>query len=113
MSNNIETDINKSLEYSRATKIKLLEIDEDELSQDEKNKLAEELDTCSRNILILENADLKNLNADFTNKVPGLLRITEKLKNDLDNLNNAIEIIRVAAVGLDTVAGIVKLIAKA
>ncbi|TVL98715.1 MAG: hypothetical protein CV087_20765 [Candidatus Brocadia sp. WS118] len=113
MSNNIKKSRNKCLKNLYAMKLKLLRIDADELSQDKKNKLAKKLDTCSRNILTLETADLKNLSSDFIDKVPELLHITEELKNDLNNLNNAIEIIRVAAGGLDTVAGIVKLIAKA
>lgn len=103
---NLEEEISKL----EAIELELMSIDTDELDQDEKNKLAEQLDQVAVNIAKLRNADLKKLSEDFTVKEPELRAAAGKLEADLTELSESVDIINTVAAGMKTVTDIVKLI---
>ena len=94
-----------------AVELQLMEIDADELSREEKNRLAELLDECSTNLMRLRNADLANLADAFKLREPELFSAAGRLEQDLRELEGAAEIIDTVSLAMDTLTEIVKLLA--
>ena len=94
-----------------AVELQLMEIDAGELSRDERNQLAEQLDACSTNLMRLRNADLANLAEAFKLREPELLRAAAQLERDLRGLEGAAEIIETVSLAMGTITEIVKLFA--
>ena len=103
-------DLDTAIAHLEAVEVLLWEIDADELSQDERNRLAGLLDVCSATLMKLHNADLANLAASFKAREPELLRATAKLEDDLRDLESYVEIIDTASMAMGTITDIVRLI---
>lgn len=104
MNANNAFDLSDDITRLRAVELKLLGIDEDDLNQDEKNKLAKQLNNCGALILKLEGAVLQNLADEFKSREKKLREATAKLENDIGKLNNAVQIIDTAASALGTIS---------
>ena len=111
MNGNTIRDLNTEIAALEATELKLSAIDADELDDAKKNKLADDLHECATNLLKLRNADLRNLSEAFKQKEPELRSATSRLKNDLQNLEDAVEIIDTVSAAMGTITEIVALIA--
>jgi DNA repair ATPase RecN len=110
MNDRNELDLGTSIAHLRAVKLKLLDIDEDELNQDQKNELAEQLNECSTAIRTLENADLENLADEFKSSEPELREAAGKLEDDLRALDEAVAVLNTVSAGLKTITGVVRLL---
>jgi chromosomal replication initiation ATPase DnaA len=104
-------DLASLIAQLEAVELQLMEIDADELSRDERNQLAEQLDDCSTNLMRLRNADLANLAEAFKLREPELFRAAARLERDLRELEGAAEIIDTVSLAMDTITDIVKLLA--
>ena len=103
-------DLTASIAQLEAVELQLLEIDADELSRDERNHLAEQLDECSTNLMRLRNADLANLTESFKLRESELRRATAQMEHDLRDLEDAAEIIETVSLAMGTITEIVRLI---
>ena len=106
---NIET----SIDNLRNARRKLLSIDEETLhglDSSSQEEWANDLREVTININKLETAKLKSLNREFKDKEQELTEATEKLKNDLESLNNADQIIGIVSGGLGLITNIVDLL---
>jgi hypothetical protein len=104
-------DLNAEVADLEAVELRLLAIDADELDDAKRNELADELHECATNLLRLRNADLRNLSEAFKGREPELQTATSRLKNDLQDLENAVEVIDTVSAAMGTITEIVKLIA--
>jgi hypothetical protein len=111
MDGNTIRDRNAEVADLEAVELRLLAIDADELDDPKRNELADELHECSTNLLRLRNADLRNLSEPFKGREPELQAATSRLKNDLQGLENAVEVIDTVSAAMGTITEIVKLIA--
>ena len=104
---NLDTPIGNLREMRR----KLLAIDEETLNgldPSTQEQWANDLRTITINKL--ETAKLRTLNQKFRDRQKDLEDATEGLKNDLQELNNAVQIIRVISGGIGFITNIVGLI---
>lgn len=69
------------------------------------------LDACSTLLLKLHNADQANLAESFKSRLPELLRATTNLQDDVRDLEGVVEIIDAVSAGINTITGIVNLLA--
>jgi len=112
MMNENGNPMNLDAEIARleAVELKLLEVDADALGQDQQNTLAEKLNEVALDLNRLRNADLQNLSDEFKAREPELRARAAQLEQDLSQLNNAVQIIHVAAAGLKTITDIIALL---
>lgn len=106
---NIET----SVDNLRATRRKLLSIDEETLNGLEpssQEEWANDLRKVTVSINKLETAKLRTLSQKFKDKEQELKDATDSLNGDLESLNNAIQIIRVVSGGIGLITNIVGLL---
>jgi hypothetical protein len=96
-----------------AVELKLLRIDADELDKTGKKQLADKLHECSTNLMKLRNADLANLSESFKSREPELRSAAGKLKDDLRELGDAVEIINTVSAAMETITEIISVIAIA
>ncbi len=110
-------DINKNrdtLDSLRIIRRNLFSIPESELSAmslEDQVKFGDSLHQMGLAILNLETAKLKGVNDQFKKKEDELEKAASALENDLASLNDAVELVRLAADGLRLVTNIVKLVA--
>jgi hypothetical protein len=107
------TNIETSIDNLRATRRKLLSIDEETLNGLEpfsQEEWAINLRKVTVTINKLETAKLRSLNHKFKDKEQYLKDATDSLKGDLESLSNAIQIIRVVSVGIGLITNIVGLL---
>lgn len=108
----VETvDLQKAIAKLEAVELKLVNIDSNDLNQEEKNKLAEQLNEVGMNLIKLRTADLQNLADEFKAKEPDLRTAASKLEADLSDLTDAVEIINTVAASMNTITNFVKLLA--
>ncbi len=110
MNENKIENLNEEISKLEAIELELIGIDADELDQNEKNKLAEQLSEIKINLTKLQNADLKKLSEAFKAKEPNLRAAAGKLEEDLKQLTTSIDIINTVAAGMKTITDIIKLI---
>ncbi len=110
MNDTNDLDLGTCIAHLRAVELELLDIDEDELNQDQKNELAEQLNECSTTIRTLENADLENLADEFKSREPELREAGGKLEDDLRALDEAVAVLNTVSAGLKTITGVVRLL---
>ena len=108
--NENQIDLQPAIDILRDVQLTLLGIDEEELDQDQKNELANNLNMCGNAIRQLQQVDLANLSAEFTEKEADLRQATADLENDLRQLNNAVNILTSISAGLNTITGIIDLL---
>lgn len=113
MSHNTTRDLNPEIADLEAVELKLSGIDAGELNQAKKNELVDKLHECATDLLKLRNADLAKLSDTFKSREPELRSVTGKLKKDLNDLEDAVEIINTVSAAIRTVTEIVKLITVA
>lgn len=104
-------DLNAEIANLEALELKLSAIDAEELDPAKKNELADKLHECAMNLTKLRTADLKNLSEAFKAREPELRTTTGKLKDDLRELEDAVEIINTVSAAMGTITQIVSLIA--
>ena len=103
-------DLQSAISDLRKTKLKLLALDEEQLTDEQRNELADILSACNSAIRQLEDADLANLSAAFAEQEQDLIVATSELANDLDDLNRAVDILSTVSSALGTITGIVALL---
>jgi hypothetical protein len=110
MNDTIAPDLATLIAQLEAFELRLMEIDADELSRDQRNQLAQQLDDCYTDLMKLRNADLANLAEAFKLREPELFRAAARLERDLHGLEGAAEIIDTVSLAMGTITEIVKLL---
>jgi len=101
-------DVDKIVAFLRRVKLRLLEIDEQQLSQDDKNKLARARSAVTTVQNQLVGAQLEDLNAKFEEIEGKLEQGAGSLEKDLDSLEATVRAIETVAAGIDTLSEVVK-----
>ena len=104
-------DLDATIAHLEAVELGLIGIDSNDLSREERNQLADLLHVCTTNLTWLRNADLENLTNAFKAKEPELRNAAGRLEKEVQNLNDAADVIRTVSTGVETITNIVALIA--
>lgn len=104
-------DLESIIKALESIDLRLWGIDHEDLSREEKNQLAEQLNAVSIVLTKLRNADLQNLADSFRAREPELRRVVGRLEKDLSDLTDAVDIIKTVSSALGTITEIVSLIA--
>jgi hypothetical protein len=103
-------DIGATIEHLEALELKLRAIDEEDLDDADKNKLAEDLNECSANLMALRNATLASLTVEFRAKEGALRTAAAALEGAVGQIEKAVEVINTVAAGLKPISRIVSLL---
>ncbi len=104
-------DIDATLKPLKATRRRLRNIDDETLDKMEpatQNEWADDLQRVSMAITRLETAKLRTLSDKFKKREPELREAAGQLKDDLSELEDAVQIIRVASEGLKLITNVVR-----
>lgn len=102
--------INGSINDLEAVEIKLNSVDTEELDDNQRNLLAEQINQVSLDLIRLRTAEIEALSDEFIAQQDDLSERTSNLKVTLDNVYDAIAIIGVVSQALVTITNIVSLI---
>lgn len=106
-------DLEATLKSLKATRRKLRNIDDETLDKMEpasQNEWASNLQKVSVAIIRLETAKLRALSDKFKKREPELREAASQLEADLSQLQDAIQIIRVASEGLKVISNVIRLL---
>lgn len=106
-------DLEVTLKSLKATRRKLRNIDDETLDKMEpasQNEWANNLQKVSVAIIRLETAKLRTLSDKFKKREPELREAASQLEVDLSQLQDAIQIIRVASEGLKVIGNAIRLL---
>jgi hypothetical protein len=104
-------DLESTIKALESIDLRLWGIDHEDLSREEKNQLAEQLNAVSIVLTKLRNADLQNLADSFSTREPELRRVAGRLEKDLSDLTDAVDIINTVSAAMGTITQIANLIA--
>jgi hypothetical protein len=101
-------DADRITSFLREVGSKLLEIDEEQLSQNDKNSLARALDAVTTVKNQLVGIQLQSLNAKFEDIEKKLKQGTGKLEKDLASLETTVLAIKTVVAGIETMSEVLK-----
>jgi len=107
---NSRTIINDTVNDLEEIEIKLNSVDEEDLDDEQKNTLADQINEVSLNLLRLRTAQIEALSAEFKARENELSRITSDLRSNLENTKNTISVIGVVDQALGAITNIIALI---
>jgi hypothetical protein len=110
MHDNNTPDLDTTIAHLEAVELGLIGVDTDELSREERNQLADLLHVFTTNVNWLRNADLQNLTNAFKAREPELRSAAGRLEKEVQNLNNAVDMIRTVSTAVETITNIVSLV---
>jgi hypothetical protein len=103
-------DLDTTIAHLEAVELGLIAIDSGDLSKEERNQLADLLHVCTTNLTWLRNADLQSLTNAFKAREPELRSAAGRLEKEVQNLNDAADVIRAVSTAVETITNIVALV---
>lgn len=105
-----QTIIESSISDLEAIELKLIAIDEEELDNEQKNALADQINEVALALTGLRTAQIEALSAEYKTRENELSTCTSNLKLSLESIQTAIAIIGVVGQALGTITDIIALI---
>jgi len=107
---NSKTIIDSCVNDLEAIEIKLISVDEEELTNEQKNTLADQLNEVSLDLARLRTAQIEALTEEYKAREIELSTCMADLKSSLENTQTAIAIVGVVGQALGTITDIIALI---
>jgi len=107
---NSQTIIDNSVKELESIEIKLNSVDEEDLNDEQRNTLAEQINQVALDLIRLRTAQIEALSTEFKARENELSTSITDLKSNLENTQTAIAIVGVVGQALGTITDIIALI---